>query len=493
MLREHAPVFVVVFPLLGAFAVTLAGIFARRACFSLVIVTLGLTLVCGLSTMGSVLSMGGVRYSLGNWSAPIGIEYNIDHLSSLMLVLVPFVALISALGSRESVQLEMSYRAPYFYTLFLLLVSGLLGICATGDAFNLYVMIEVSALTTYALIAAGREKAYIATFHYIILGTIGASFYLLGVGYLYIKTGTLNMADLSQLLPELHDSATIQVAFVLLVLGISVKMALVPLHSWLPNAYTYAPGAASTLIAPLATKVSVYVLARILLTVFSVDYVFETFGSATFMVGLASVAVVYGATAALMQTDLRKMLAYILVAEVGYMAGGIWLGNELGLTGALYHIGADSLATLTLFMAVTMISFRAGKHSLDEMTGLCSKMPITMAIFVIGGLSMIGVPPLGGFFSKFYLISGALESNQWWFAVALVFASLVNAVLFFRLFERAFIGKGHHQDETEHSYNEAPASMVAAGVLAASALVFFGVGSSGIIDTLILPVTEGVF
>jgi multicomponent Na+:H+ antiporter subunit D len=366
----------------------------------------------------------------------------------------------------------------------------------TGDAFNLYVLLEISALTTYGLVAVGQDRALLASFNYIMLGTIGASFYLLGVGHLYIMTGSLNMADLAGILPALYQSPAILVAFILIMVGVWAKMAFFPLHTWLPNSYTYAPTATGTLIAPLMTKVSVYIMLRMMLTVFTPAFAFRSAAFSNIIVWLAVLAIVFGSLLALAQRDFRKMLAYLIVAEVGYMVGGAWLANRLGLTGAILHILNDALMTLCLFLAAGAIVYRTGSQRLADLKGLFGKMPLTMTAFTVGGLSMIGVPPTAGFFSKWYLILGAIEAGRWEFLAALLFSSLVNAILFFRIFEIAFFEKtgavgdhGHHGAKVE----EAPWSMLAPLLLVAVGLIVVGIYSGTIVENVIrLAIPAGV-
>ncbi len=262
---------------------------------------------------------------------------------------------------------------------------------AAGDVFNLYVLLEISALSSYGLLARGRGKAYYTTFRYLVMGTIGASFYLLGVGYLYIMTGSLNMADLAEILsrPAFEDSVNVRIGFTLIILGIWIKMALFPLHTWLPNAYTRAGTTTACLIAPLMTKVSVYVMLRIMFTVFSVDYIFQQIAWSRLVIYLASAAAVLGMITALSQRDLRKMLTYIIVAEIGYLTGGAWLANTAGYTGAVYHILADGLMTLCLFMAVGAIIYRTGETTADAMQGIFQRMPVTAAVFLIAAASVV--------------------------------------------------------------------------------------------------------
>jgi multicomponent Na+:H+ antiporter subunit D len=487
---------IVAIPFLGAFLVVLAGYFDRRICQPLTILALAGSCWCAVKTLGQVIAAGPIHYHLGNWPPPIGIEYVVDHLNGLVLVVISSVALLAAIASGKSLERELPDRLTLFYGLYLLLTTGLLGMTITGDAFNLYVLLEISALTTYGLVAVGQDRALLASFNYIMLGTIGASFYLLGVGHLYIMTGSLNMADLAGILPALYQSPAILVAFILIMVGVWAKMAFFPLHTWLPNSYTYAPTATGTLIAPLMTKVSVYIMLRMMLTVFTPAFAFRSAAFSNIIVWLAVLAIVFGSLLALAQRDFRKMLAYLIVAEVGYMVGGAWLANRLGLTGAILHILNDALMTLCLFLAAGAIVYRTGSQRLADLKGLFGKMPLTMTAFTVGGLSMIGVPPTAGFFSKWYLILGAIEAGRWEFLAALLFSSLVNAILFFRIFEIAFFEKtgavgdhGHHGAKVE----EAPWSMLAPLLLVAVGLIVVGIYSGTIVENVIrLAIPAGV-
>jgi multicomponent Na+:H+ antiporter subunit D len=488
------PILIVALPLLGAFVTLLAGQFDRRLCLPLTLLALTGSGWCAWRTLARVVAAGPIRYHLGNWPPPVGIEYAVDHLNGLVLLVIAVVALLAALATGKSVERELPTRIALFYGLYLLLVTGLLGMTVTGDAFNLYVLLEISALTTYGLVAVGRERALLAGFNYLMLGTIGASFYLLGVGHLYIKTGSLNMADLAGLLPALYQSPAIQVAFVLIMVGIWTKMAFFPLHTWLPNSYTHAPTATGCLIAPLMTKVSVYIMLRMMFSVFTPAFTFQSPALSGTVVWLAVLAIVGGSLLALAQRDFKKMLSYLIVAEVGYMVGGAWLANRLGLTGAILHIMNDALMTLCLFLAAGAIVYRTGGQRFEDLRGLFGRMPLTMAAFAVGGLSMIGVPPTAGFFSKWYLILGGIEAGRWEFVAALIFSSLVNAVLFFRIFELAYFEKG---DEPGHhgavKIEEAPWSMLAPLLLTAGALLVVGLYSGSIVENIIrLAIPAGV-
>jgi multicomponent Na+:H+ antiporter subunit D len=486
MTATNLHVYVMVVPLLSAFAVNLLGRRSRSWIAPLALGSLGFSTIGALLTLQRVLQHGAYRYTVGNWQPPYGIELVIDPLSALMLLLVSAVALVATVGALKSVEQELPGRQHLFFTLYLILVAGLLGLVMTGDAFNLYVLLEITSITTYGLIAMGRGRAPLASFNYIIMGSIGACFYLLGAGYLYILTGTLNMADIASILPGLQGHAAIATAFGFMMVGLWVKMAFFPLHNWLPNAYSLAPTGAGMMIAPLMTKVTVYLMIRVMFSIFAPEYTFFAHaGVQAGIVWVASLAILCASALALAQNNLRRMLTYILVAEVGYMVGGVWLANSTGMTGAVLHIVNDALMTLCLFLAAAAIIYRTGSLDFDHLRGLYRRMPLTMAAFTVGAFSMIGVPPTCGFFSKWYLILGAVEAGHWEFVVALLLSSLVNAVLFFRIIEIAYFKVDPQPLAGGVLAGEAPLALLTPLLTAAIALLAVGIGSGPLVNQII--------
>ncbi|MFP4476089.1 MAG: complex I subunit 5 family protein [Desulfatibacillaceae bacterium] len=497
---DQSPALLVVAPLLAACFIAAAGWFRRSLCFPLAVAGLAVALFSSVATALRVLGQGPFIYRMAGWDPPWGISYAIDYLNAPVLVVVAAVALLNLISSRRIIEEEQAEKAFAFHALYLLSVTGLLGMTATGDAFNLYVLLEISSLTGYALVARGDDRAALAGLNYVLLGTIGASFYLLGVGFLYMLTGSLNMVDLGRLLPDLYGSPALLAGFLLIMVGVWTKAALFPLHAWLPGAYTHANNASSSLLAPLMTKVMIYVMLRMMLTVFTPDYVFSQLALEGIVVVLATVAIVAGALMSLAQKDLKKMAAYIIVSEVGYMVGGAWLGNRAGLTGATLHVLNDALMTLCIFMVVANVTWRIKSYAFKDLRGLFAKMPFTMMAFVAGGMSIIGVPPACGFFSKWYLIRGGLEAGRYEFVIALLLSSLVNVVLFFRVFEYAFFPEGDtdahgHAQGTPHGHvedhavaiEEAPLSMVVPLWVVAAGLIVVGLYTGVIVRLFIDP------
>ncbi len=487
-MSQQYPALIVIVPLLAAFIISAAGWVNKRLCFPIAVAALGVATYSSIGLLLRVLDQGVVLYKLGGWDPPWGIAYYVDHLNGLVLVVVSIVALINLIASKKSIEQEFPEKTGPFYTLYILMVTGLLGIVVTGDAFNLYVLLEIASLTGYGLLAMGGGRGPLATINYLYMGTIGACFYLLGVGYLYIVTGSLNMVDIAKILPSLYQSKAVLAAFIICMVGVWLKMAFFPLHAWLPNAYTYAPSASSSLIAPLMTKVMIYVMIRLILTVFTPQFTFTVLAVNESIVWLAVIAIVMGAVLALAERNLKKMLTYIIIAEVGYMVGGAWLGNRAGMTGAILHIVNDALMTLCVFLVVSNIVYKIKGHAFDDLKGLFRKMPFTMGAFVVGALSIIGVPPTCGFFSKWYLISGGIAAGHYGFVAALLFSSLVNVVLFFRIIELGYFepfSDHHGHNHQSEPIDEAPLSMLVPLIIVAAGLVVVGMYTGEIVTRII--------
>lgn len=380
-----------------------------------------------------------LHYEFGGWPAPIGIVYDVDAANAFVAMLVSALAVLAVVWGRVSVNALGIGRQGPFYALFLLAFAGLMGITLAGDAFNLFVFLEISSLSTYALIAHGQDRrALIAAFRYLVMGTVGATFFLIGVGFLYIMTGTLNMADLAERLPAVQHTSTVHAALAFIVVGLGLKLAVLPLHMWLPNAYTYAPNFVTTFLAGTATKVALYVMLRFVFTVFGAEYAFGALPLAELFVALAVAGMLAGSWIALFQANIKRMLAYSSIAQVGYMVLGAGLASMAGLTATMLHLFNHALIKTALFMAVGAILYRTGSMGIDHMRGLGKHMPWTFMAFALAGLSIIGVPTTAGFVSKWYLILAALEAGQVWLVAAIVISSLMAVVYIWKVVEAAW-------------------------------------------------------
>ncbi len=485
------PALLIIAPLLAAVLCSGFSWVEKRLCLPVAAAGLLLSAFSAFKVLMDVIASGTIQYRMAGWAPPFGIELRIDLMNALVLLVVACIALVNLAASHRFVLSDLADREGTFYTVYLMFVTGLLGVTATGDLFNLYVLVEITSLSSYALIAMGNpDRSPLASLNYLFIGVIGASFYLLGVGYLYIMTGSLNMMDVSALLPAVQDSNAILIAFILCMIGVWIKMALFPLHIWLPNAYTYAPLPASRVIAPLMTKVMIYVMIRLMLNVFGLDYIFEKLDIEKAVVWLATIAILAGAVIALAQKDIKKMATYIIIAEIGYMVGGAWLGNKTGMTGSILHIMNDAVMTFALFLAAGNIAFKLKDVHFSSLEGIFTKMPWTMTGFVLAGFSIIGIPPTCGFFSKWYLVIGGIEAGAWHFVAALIISSLICAVLFFRIFEIGFFSKGGHELHSHSAgpkMEEAPASMLIPLGITSLSLIGLGLYSGMIVNRIIHP------
>jgi multicomponent Na+:H+ antiporter subunit D len=419
---------------------------------------------------------GEIHYALGGWVAPYGIEYVVDPVNAWVIVIVALIGALVTPYARMSVKREISEdRIPLFYAAFILCLTGLLGIAVTGDVFNVFVFLEISSLSAYALIALGKDRrALTASFQYLIMGSVGATFIVIGIGLMYVMTGTLNMADLANRLPEVASTRTIPVAFTFLTVGITLKLALFPLHLWLPNAYTYAPSAVTVFIASTATKVAVYLLLRFFFTIFGVTFSFDVMQLDRILMPLALVAILTMSLVAIYQENVKRLLAYSSIAQIGYIVLGISLASVLGLTAGILHLFNHALMKGALFMSMGCVMYRVGSVRLERMGGLGRAMPWTMAAFVVGGLSLIGAPLTVGFISKWYLVQAALEQGMWPVAGVVLLGSLLALMYVWKVIEVAYF----REVDPELGITEAPLSLLAPTWVLALSNVYFGIDAS---------------
>jgi multicomponent Na+:H+ antiporter subunit D len=423
-----------------------------------------------------VLHSGPISYAEGGWRPPWGIELRLDLLNGLVLLIVTAICAIVLTASPRSLDQEVWREHHHkFYAIYLLCMTGLAGMTITGDAFNIFVFLEISSLSSYALISQGTtRRALTSAFQYLVMGTIGGTFILLGIGLIYMTTGTLNIADMAVQLAAVGPNRTVLVALACIGIGTGIKLAVFPLHIWLPNAYTYAPAIVTAFLAATATKVAYYVLVRFIFSVFGADLAYGLRLDAVLM-PLALAAMFAGSTVAIFQDDIKRMLAYSSVAQIGYMVLGLSLASVSGLTGGLVHLFNHAIMKCGLFLVMAAVVLRVGSTRLDAFAGLGRRMPLTMAAFVIGGLSLIGVPLTVGFVSKWYLVVGAIEGGLWPVAVLILLSSLLALIYIWRVVEVAYFRQA--PDEAPE-ISEAPISLLVPTWLLVGATVFFGVFTS---------------
>jgi multicomponent Na+:H+ antiporter subunit D len=479
VIAAHLPVIQVVVPLISA-PVCLV---LRRpaAAWTVALAVTWFSLAVALSLLVEVMIGGTISYPIGDWAAPWGIEYRVDMVGALVLVIVTAIGAAVMPFARASVAHEIaSDRAYLFYTMYLLCLTGLLGIAITGDVFNLFVFLEISSLSSYVLISMGQNRrALTAAYNYLVMGTVGATFYVIGVGMMYMMTGTLNMADLAVRLPAVADTRTVLMALAFLTVGLSLKLALFPLHMWLPNAYTYAPSVVTAFLAATATKVAVYAFIRIYFTVFGEVGLFENTPVGPILMVLALAGMFAASLVAIFQNNLKRMLAYSSIAQIGYMVLGLSFASVTGLTGGIIHLFNHALMKSALFLALGCVVMRIGTAHIDGFQGLGRRMPLTMAAFVVGGLSLIGIPLTVGFISKWYLVQAALEKGWWPIAVLIVLSSLLAVIYVWRVVEVAYF---RPIPEGAVEIEEAPLSMLVPTWVMAGASIYFGIDATGTLE-----------
>ncbi len=472
MISPHLPVLEVVIPLVSAPICLVLR--SARAAWAIAVVITWAAFAGAVMLLVEVRAHGTISYELGSWAPPWGIEYRIDMLGAFVLVTVAAIGALVIVYARESVAREVAGDRVYlFYTMYLLNFTGLLGITSTGDAFNLFVFLEISSLSSYVLISIGRDRrALTAAFRYLIMGTIGATFYIIGVGMMYMMTGTLNMADLATRVPDLMHLRTMEMALAFLTVGLSLKLALFPLHFWLPGAYTYAPSTVSVLLAATSTKVAVYAMIRMLYTVFGGPVVFAATPINELLLGLGVLSMIAAALVAIFQDNIKRVLAYSSISQIGYMALGFSLGNVEGLAGGIVHIFNHAMMKGLLFMAVGCVFYRIGSVRFADIAGFGKHMPVTAAALVIGGFSLIGVPLSVGFVTKWYLIAAALEKGWVPIAGIVVTSGLLALIYVWRMVETAYF---RPRPADAPAIREAPWMMLAPMIVLAIVNLVFGV------------------
>ncbi len=469
----HLPVLIVVVPLLAA---PLCSLFSSpRLAWLLAIMASAFCLVSAVVLLGVLQQFDTLSYAVGAWPPPLGIELRIDFMSALLLLILSGIGLLVMLYAWHSVASEIApWRQANFYAAMLLVLAGLIGMTVTGDVFNLFVFLEISSLASYALISMGKDRrALNAAFQYLILGTIGATFILIGVGFMYVMTGTLNMQDLAQRLPAVADTRSIRAAFAFITVGLGLKAAMFPLHLWLPNAYAYSPSVVSAFLAATSTKVAIYALMRFLLSLYGVQFALGLMPFDTILMALGAIGIIAGSVMAVLQTNVKRMLAYSSIAQIGYILLAIGLASQPGMTAALLHMFNHAVIKATLFLALGIVCYRLGGAELQHLAGSGKTMPLTMAAFTIAGLSLIGVPTTAGFVSKWYLVSALLNASLWPLALLVMLGSVLALIYIGKVIETAYFRPASNATNSP----EAPLSMLAPVCILAGANIYFGLNT----------------
>ena len=475
-LVDHLPALQVIVPLVCAPLLVLLRSNSMAWLAATVISVMAFIIAVSL-TLG-VLHGTEYTYAMGGWPAPYGIALGVDSFSALVLLVVTGASSFALLGGFQSLNAQIeAERQPLFYSAWLLALAGLSGIVVTADAFNIFVFMEISALASYVLIAGGPDRrALPSVFKYLVMGTIGATFYLIGIGLVYMMTGTLNLADMELRISGVADQSPILVAAGFITIGLALKAAVFPLHAWLPNAYTYAPHAVTVFLAACATKVSLYVLLRFDFFVFQQNIDGHPFQFSTFLMPLSILAVLVASSLAIFERNLKRLLAFSSVAQIGYILMGASLVSLGGLTASGLHMFNHALAKGALFLAVACLMTRFSSLQIKDLSGASRRMPWTMAAFTAAGLSLIGVPGTAGFISKWYLLSAALTDSRLGILLAavIVVSSLLAVAYVWRVIEAAYFSRTDSGLQQQAARHEAPLLMLLVTWIAVLANIYFG-------------------
>ena len=429
--------FAVAVPILGSLVAFAAGVLRSKSGWAVAVAaSVAQLAVAGVLAVRAFDAGGdGISYVVGGFEVPYGIELVVDGLTATVLVLVAAVSLGVLAYARRA-----GPRSNPFYAVYLLLVAGLSGMTVTGDLFNMYVFLEITGLAAYALVASGdRGRSAVAALKYLLVGTVGASLFLLGIGYAYIGTGTLNMVDLAAKLAANGETAMLtQTAFALIVVGLFIKVAVFPLHTWQPDAYAGAPDTVSGLISALVSTVAAYALLRVVYTVFGTGFLDANPVAHAILVGGAVISIVVGSLLAVSQNEVKRMLAYSSVSQFGLIVAAVAIGNGTALVGAAVHLVGHAVMKGGLFLTVGLVATETGARTVSEFDGLVERSPVGAGAFGVLAVSMVGVPPTIGFAGKWYVAIGAVEAGAWSLLAVIVASTLLTLAYFGRLVERMF-------------------------------------------------------
>ncbi len=432
----------------------------------------------------SLISRGPILQQLIWLGEPVNIHMALDGFSLLMLFTISLVGLCVGIYSINYME-HYGDKAAY-YALLLIMLAGMNGLVLVTDLFQVYLFLEMAAIASYALVAYGLGHDELeASFKYLMLSAVASAFVVAGIAIIYGLTGSLSFESVAAGLRALDARYVVGICTAFFIFGFGLKAALVPFHAWLPDAHPSAPAPISAVLSGLLIKVSgVYALTRILLTVIGL-----TPALSTVLMYLGVISMVVAAFLALGQRDIKRMLAYSSISQVGYIVLGIGLGTPLGILGGLFHLLNHALAKSLLFLNSGSIQMSTGTRNLDEMGGLAKRMPWTAATNLVGSLSIAGVPPLNGFWSKLIIVVALIEAHQWGFALIAILVSVLTLWYYLLIQRRAFFGL---LNERWREVREAPLGMTLSTVILGLLCIAIGIFFSLVIKSWIEPARDAL-
>jgi len=429
-MQQLFPLFVAI-PLGTAFLV----LFFPKSLTRVVEVILVISKVILLSMVVALIGHAPFSYFVGKWQPPLGITLVSDQISTLLLLVINIVGLLSLLYSFR--YMEMYTSKIRFYALFMLMVAGMNGVVITGDMFNLFVFLEIATISSYALVGFGCEHEELeASFKYMILGSVSSTFILLGIAILYCTFGTLNMADLANSISVNGINKSVLFAETLFIMGFGLKGAMVPFHAWLPDAHPSAPAPISAMLSGVLIKAcGIYAIIRVSYHVIGMTPLIHII-----LMSLGMLSMVVGVLLAVGQWDFKRLLAYHSISQMGYVMVGIGLGTPLGILGGLFHLVNHAFFKSLLFLCSGAIEYSTGTRNLKEMGGLFKRMPVTSGSCSIASLSISGVPPFNGFWSKLIIIIALVQAQYYAMAAVTVGVSFLTLVSFIKVQRYSIFG-----------------------------------------------------
>lgn len=442
MSNIHFPVYILM--LLLIFAVTIPlqrKPYGRR--FQLLMVSvLGIAWIMALLELLKVLWDAPYSYTFGSYPAGIGIEFLVDEFSALMTLIVLTLSLLIIIYSLKDLEHEIESSRMYsYYTLVFLLIFSMIGMIFTNDMFNLYVFMEILSITSVAIIAIKKKKdTLMASMKYLMMGAIGSVTVLMGIALIYMVTGQLNMSAINEEISAVWRlyPRNILLAMGFMITGFSIKAAIFPLHNWLPDAHSTAPTPSSALLSGLVVKAYIFSIAKIMYRVVGKNISVDI-GIADYLIIFAVLSMMMGSVFALTQRDIKRRLAYSSVSQIGYIFLGLALASEMGFSAALFHVVSHAFMKSALFLSAGSIIYLTGKRDVKNLDGIGYEMPITMTVFSIGVLGMIGIPGTSGFMSKWYLGLAVLDAGHPELLIVLLLSSFLNALYYLPIIVSAFL------------------------------------------------------
>ena len=487
-LSADHPVLLVLVPLAFSALCPVVSILRRKFVFPWALAGVGGTSFLAWSLIGKVTPTRPVTYNVSGWPPPWGIQIRIDFTGLWMICIITGICLLLTVYSLRYVEHELKpERLTYYYTLFLLIFTAMIGFCITGDLFNLFVFMEIFSITSYALVAiSGEKKSIRAALKYLLMGATSSLLVLLSIAFLYSLTGNLNMLEISRTLARtpMKYIPVAAVALVLFIVGFAVKSALFPLHIWLPEAHSIAPSPISAMLSALVIKMGVFGILRLLFTVYGPGFARQSASWHNITVILTwagAVSIVAGSSMAIIQRNLKVMIAYSSVAYIGYIILGINLLNNQGTTGGLFYILAHAMGKSCFFLVAGCFIYLHGARYISDLRGLGRTMPVTAGAFALTSMSIVGLPPTAGFMGKWYILWGCFRKGGYALVVLALIGSLLSAVYCFRVVYYLFF-TGPREEAVP--LREAPASMYTPAAVLACGTLFFGIFSGLVMPSL---------